>query len=107
MVCRNRSHPLFARLSGTLSDRWWFALPVFALLLLTPTLLHGQPFLMWDTAQYYHFGVRIASNRSFKSADEFSWRSAGVFQTLPIEQRLQANQGTTTICHRGCGALIH
>jgi hypothetical protein len=24
----------------------------------TPTLLHGQPFLMWDTAQYYHFGVR-------------------------------------------------
>src|SRR5262245_51847222 len=50
---------LFARLSGTLSDRWWFALPVFALLLLTPTLLHGQPFLFWDTEMYYHYGAQL------------------------------------------------
>jgi hypothetical protein len=50
---------LFARLPGTLSDRWWFALPAFALLLLTPPLLHGQPFLIWDTAQYYHYGFQL------------------------------------------------
>jgi hypothetical protein len=59
MVYRNRSRPIFARLPGPLSDRWWFALPVFALLLLTPTLLNGQPFLNWDTAQYYHYGVQL------------------------------------------------
>jgi len=50
---------LFARLLGTLSDRWWFALPAFALLLLIPPLLHGQPFLYWDTAQYYHYGAQL------------------------------------------------
>ena len=59
MVDRNRPHPLFARFPGTLSDRWWFALPALTLLLLTPTLLHGQPFLSWDTAQYYHYGAQL------------------------------------------------
>jgi len=48
-----------ARLPRTLSDRWWFALPAFTLLLLTPTLLHGVPFLTWDTAQYYHYGAQL------------------------------------------------
>src|SRR3979490_2350836 len=56
MVDRN---PLFARLPGTLSDRWWFTLPALTLLLLTPTLHHGQPFLTWDTAQYYHYGAQL------------------------------------------------
>src|SRR5258705_3377736 len=59
MVDRNRPRPLFARLPGTLSDRWWFTLPAFTLLLLTPTLLHGVPFLTWDTAQYYHYGAQL------------------------------------------------
>jgi hypothetical protein len=59
MVDRNRPHPLFARFPGTLSDRWWFVLPALTLLLLTPTLLHGQPFLSWDTAQYYHYGAQL------------------------------------------------
>jgi hypothetical protein len=59
MVDRNRSHPLFARFRETLSDRWWFALPALTLLLLTPTLLHGQPFLSWDTGQYYHYGAQL------------------------------------------------
>lgn len=59
MVYRNRSPPQFGRIPGTLSDRGWFALPAFALLLLTPTLLHGQPFLTWDTAQYYHYGAQL------------------------------------------------
>jgi hypothetical protein len=27
--------------------------------LLTPTLHHGQPFLTWDTAQYYHYGAQL------------------------------------------------
>jgi hypothetical protein len=27
--------------------------------LLTPPLLHGQPFLFWDTAQYYHYGAQL------------------------------------------------
>jgi hypothetical protein len=40
-------------------NRWWFALPALVLLLLTPTLLHGQPFLTWDTAQYYHYGTQL------------------------------------------------
>jgi hypothetical protein len=43
----------------TLSNRWWFALPALTLLLLTPTLLHGQPFLSWDTGQYYHYGAQL------------------------------------------------
>jgi len=59
MVGRNPPHPLFARFARTLSDRWWFALPALTLLLLTPTLLHGQPFLSWDTAQYYHYGAQL------------------------------------------------
>ena len=59
MVDRNRPHPLFARLLATLRDRWWFALPALTLLLLTPTILHGQPFLYWDTAQYYHYGAQL------------------------------------------------
>jgi len=59
MVDRNRPRPLFARLPGTLSDRWWFTLPALTLLLLTPTLHHGQPFLTWDTAQYYHYGAQL------------------------------------------------
>jgi hypothetical protein len=29
--------------------------------LLTPTILHGQPFLSWDTAQYYHYGAQLVS----------------------------------------------
>ena len=59
MVDRNRPNPLFARFPGTLRDRWWFALPALTLLLLTPTLLHGQPFLSWDTGQYYHYGAQL------------------------------------------------
>src|SRR3981189_2147688 len=43
----------------SVTDRWWFTLPALTLLLLTPTLHHGQPFLTWDTAQYYHYGAQL------------------------------------------------
>jgi hypothetical protein len=43
----------------TLINRWWLALPALTLLLLTPTLFHGQPFLAWDTGQYYHYGAQL------------------------------------------------
>ena len=59
MIDRTRRGPFFARLLATLSDRWWFALPALTLLLLTPTILRGQPFLDWDTAQYYHYGAQL------------------------------------------------
>ena len=68
MVGRNPPRPLFARFARTLNDRWWFALPALTLLLLTPTLLHGQPFLSWDTAQYYHYGAQLVSFATEKIA---------------------------------------
>jgi len=43
----------------TLGNRWWFAVPTLTLLLLAPTLFHGQPFLYWDTGQYYHYGAQL------------------------------------------------
>jgi hypothetical protein len=60
MIERKRRGPFFAWLLATLGDTWWFALPVLTLLLLTPTFIHGQPFLTWDTAQYYHYGAQLA-----------------------------------------------
>jgi hypothetical protein len=33
---------------------------LLTLLLLAPTLLHGRPFLFWDTAQYYAYGAKLA-----------------------------------------------
>jgi len=68
MVGRNPPRPLFARFARTLNDRWWFALPALTLLLLTPTLLHGQPFLSWDTGQYYHYGAQLVSFATEKIA---------------------------------------
>jgi hypothetical protein len=68
MVGRNRPRPLLARFPRTLRDRWWFALPALTLLLLTPTLLHGQPFLFWDTAQYYHYGAQLVGFATAKIA---------------------------------------
>jgi hypothetical protein len=59
MIDRTRRGPFFAWLLATLGDRWWFALPALTLLLLTPTILRGQPFLDWDTAQYYHYGAQL------------------------------------------------
>jgi hypothetical protein len=59
MIERKHRVPFLAWLPATLSERWWFALPAFMLLLLIPTLIHGQPFLTWDTAQYYHYGAQL------------------------------------------------
>jgi hypothetical protein len=59
MVDQNLPRQSIARPARTLSNRWWFALPTLTLLLLTPTLLHGQPFLSWDTGQYYHYGAQL------------------------------------------------
>ena len=42
-----------------LRNRWWFAVPALTLLLLTPTLFHGRPFVSWDTGQYYHYGAQL------------------------------------------------
>jgi hypothetical protein len=52
----------------SVTDRWWFALPALTLLLLTPTLLRGQPFLTWDTAQYYHYGAQLVGFATAKIA---------------------------------------
>src|ERR1700716_443181 len=52
----------------SVTDRWWFTLPALTLLLLTPTLLHGQPFLTWDTAQYYHYGAQLVDFATAKIA---------------------------------------
>src|SRR6516225_7357596 len=59
MARPKNSRPCFAGFRPPLRDRWWFALPAFTLLLLTATLVHGQPFLSWDTEQYYHYGAQL------------------------------------------------
>jgi hypothetical protein len=81
MICRNHPPPLFARLPRTLSDRSWFAVPAFALLLLTPTLLHGQPFLTWDTAQYYHYGAQLVGFVTAKIAPTIGLNVLGRSET--------------------------
>ena len=59
MARPKNTRPCFAGFRPPLRDRWWFALPAFTLLLLTATLVHGQPFLSWDTEQYYHYGAQL------------------------------------------------
>jgi hypothetical protein len=60
--------------------------------LLTARLLADGPGRLYldsvcpETATFLVCAYR---NRSFNSADEFLWNSAGVFQTLSVEQRLK------------------
>jgi hypothetical protein len=68
MADQNRLRPTLAAPPMALSDRWRFALPVLVLLLLTPTLFHGQPFLTWDTDQYYHYGAQLVDFATAKLA---------------------------------------
>ena len=52
-----------ARFSSSLqaaADRWWLAVPVLALLMLVPALLHGHPYVFYDTAQYYEYGAKLS-----------------------------------------------
>lgn len=39
--------------------RAWLVVPLLAALILSPTLMNGQPFIFWDTAQYYHYGAKL------------------------------------------------
>jgi len=43
-----------------MASRWWLALPVLTLVMLAPTLLHGRPFVFWDSAQYYEYGAKLS-----------------------------------------------
>jgi hypothetical protein len=75
----------------SLSDKWWFALPVFALLLLTPPLLHGQPFLYWDTAQYYHYGAQLVDFATAKIAKQQGAQTGpNSFDKAVIDQKSRA-----------------
>jgi len=44
-----------------LGDRWWVAWPLLTFLMLLPTLLHGRPYVYWDTAQYFHYGEQLSA----------------------------------------------
>jgi hypothetical protein len=61
----------------SMTDRWWFALPALTLLLLIPALLHGQPFLTWDTAQYYHYGAQLIGFATEKIAPTIGLNGPG------------------------------
>jgi hypothetical protein len=41
------------------ADRWWVGVPLLAFLLISPTLLHGRPFLFYDTEAYYYYGGKL------------------------------------------------
>jgi hypothetical protein len=69
-----------------LSDKSWFAIPVLVLLLLTPTLLHGQPFLSWDTEQYYHYGVQLVD-----------FATAKIVSTMSLATRATSEDGNDAV----------
>jgi hypothetical protein len=82
----------------TLRNRWWFALPTLTLLLLTPTLLHGQPFLFWDTGQYYHYGAQLVGFASARIATMMEFNAPG-------RSEIAKEQGTGNL-DEGAGRAI-
>jgi hypothetical protein len=82
MAYENRLRPILAVPPMALSDRWWFAIPALVLLLLTPTLFHGQPFLTWDTDQYYHYGAQLVD-----------FATAKVAPTMALATRMASENG--------------
>jgi len=55
---------------------------------LTPTLLHGQPFLYWDTGGYYHYGAQLVGFATAKIAS-----TAGLNVLGPSERAKQEGFG--------------
>jgi hypothetical protein len=68
MVDQRRPLQRFPLIAAVVTDLRLVTIPLLTVLLLCPTILHGRPYLFWDTEQYFHYGEQLSAFATEKIA---------------------------------------